>query len=94
MQSIWQVIYIRQQYSRGPKTVPLENPELTGEALDASWHTNFSIKAIVSLPGIALTPRAKKLLRTSSSTGCMEIFEPDAFPFPGKLPVLPAPQET
>ena len=35
MQSIGQVIYIRQQHSRGPKTVPCENPELTGEALDA-----------------------------------------------------------
>ena len=35
MQSIGQVIYIRQQYSRGPKTVPCGTPEVTGEALDA-----------------------------------------------------------
>lgn len=35
MQSIVQVIYIREQYSRGPKPVPSETPELTGEALDA-----------------------------------------------------------
>lgn len=35
MQSIGQVIYIRQQYRRGPKTVPCETPEVTGEALDA-----------------------------------------------------------
>ena len=35
MQSIGQVIYIRQQYSRGLKIVPCETPEVTGEALDA-----------------------------------------------------------
>ena len=32
-----------------------------------SWYTIFSIKAIVSLLGIALTPRAEKPLMTSSS---------------------------
>ena len=35
MQSIGQVIYMRQQYSREPKTVPCETPEVTREALDA-----------------------------------------------------------
>ena len=41
MQSIGQVIYIRQQYSRGPKTVPCESPEVTGEALDAQLAQTF-----------------------------------------------------
>ena len=41
--------------------------------------------------GIALTPRAKKPLRTSSSSVCMKVFKPDTFPFPEKQPVLPDP---
>ena len=41
MQSIGQVVYIRQQYSRGPKTVPCETPEVTGEALDAQLAQTF-----------------------------------------------------
>ena len=59
-----------------------------------SWHTNFSIKAIVSLLGIALTPRANKQLRTCFSSTCMKVFQPDAFPFPEKQPVFPAQLET
>ena len=41
--------------------------------------------------GIALTPRAKKPLRTSSSSVWMKVFQPDTFPFPEKQPVLPDP---
>ena len=53
-----------------------------------SWHTNFSIKAIISLLGIAFTPRAEKPLMTSSSAS-MKVFQQDAFHFHLKLPLLP-----
>ena len=46
-----------------------------------SWHTNFSIKAIIFLLGIALTPRSEKPLITSSSAS-MNVFQRDAFHSP------------
>lgn len=46
-----------------------------------SWHTNFSIKAIIFLLGIALTPRSEKPLMTSSSAS-MNVFQRDAFHSP------------
>ena len=46
-----------------------------------SWHTNFPIKVIVSLLGIALTPRAEKPLMTSLSAS-MKVFQQGAFHSP------------